>query len=200
LENLIRAMRISPKYTDAHWKALTFTTEADWQRGVDIFEDRIRRRFLDTIQHFERMEFAGFAVLALDCLLIETLQQFRRGEDETLDGDGRAEFADFLTKTRFGKFFDPNTARKFYWQIRNGILHQGEVKGNARVVIKRSAPVVELTHDGRGIVVNRLRFHREMVQYVDEYVAQLRDPANADLRKKLRRKMNYICRLPPIPD
>jgi hypothetical protein len=107
----------------------------------DIFEDRIRRRFLDTIAHFERME----------------------------------------------------------WQIRNGILHQGEVKGNARVVITRSAPVVRLTDDGRGIVVNRRRFHREMERYIDDYVAQLRDPANTDLRRKFRRKMNYICRLPTIP-
>lgn len=193
-------MRISPKYTDAHWIALEFTSEADWQRAVDIFEDRIRRRFLDTIQHLDRMEFSGFAVLALDCLLIETLQQFRRGAYETPDGRGRDEFVEFLTMTRFGAFFDTNTARKFYWQIRNGILHQGEVKGNSRVVITGSAPVVRLTDDGSGIIVSRRRFHREMALYVDEYVSMLRDPANVDARRKLRRKMNYICRLPPIPE
>jgi hypothetical protein len=43
---------------------------------------------LDAVKLIDKQDFAGFAVHALDCLLIETLQQFREGADETRAGRG----------------------------------------------------------------------------------------------------------------
>ena len=70
-------MRISPRYTSTDWKQITFEKNEHWHLAVDIFKDRIRERFLDPIDRIEKCQYAGFAVLALDCLLIEMLQQFR---------------------------------------------------------------------------------------------------------------------------
>ena len=68
-------------WTDAHWKKLTFSSEDDWDTAIEIFEDRIKYRYLDAIQvlqdddteHYcthEQRRF-GFAMMALACLLAD---------------------------------------------------------------------------------------------------------------------------------
>lgn len=72
-------MRISRTYTVDDWKALTLTTEADWLRAVAIFKDRLETRYLEHIRELLPRQTSGFVVLALDCALIETLEQFKHG-------------------------------------------------------------------------------------------------------------------------
>ena len=72
-------MRISASYTVDDWKALTFTSELDWELAVDMFKDRLKTRYLDHIDVLISRKTSGFAVLTLDCALVETLQQFRTG-------------------------------------------------------------------------------------------------------------------------
>lgn len=191
----IGTMRISPQYSVDAWNALTFSTEEDWQKAMVIFEDRIRGRFLKFIDLIKDYKFSGFAVLALDCLLIETLQQFREGEKETPYRKAPEYFVRFLTETSFGEFFTEDTARKFYDQIRCGILHQAEVKGNSLVRIPQNEPLVRLTKDGKGVIVNRKSFHEQLVRVFEEYLSRLRDPSNEDQRDKFKKKMDYICRV-----
>jgi hypothetical protein len=49
-----------------------------------VLEDRLNARFVDAAEAIDQQDFAGFAVLALDCLLIETLQQFKAGGSNPL--------------------------------------------------------------------------------------------------------------------
>lgn len=188
-------MRISPKYSVDDWKTLTFSTEKEWQEAVSIFEDRIRGRFLDIIAHIEGLEYAGFAVLALDCLLIETLQQFREGRKRTPSRKSKEYFARFLTETSFRNFFTGEMAEMFYEQIRCGILHQAEVEASSRVLIRQGVPLVNATEDYKGLVINRRLFHQQLLKVFEEYVYSLRDASNDELRSKFRKKMNYICRV-----
>src|SRR5229473_2448176 len=132
----VAASRHGGFWTRDDWKALDFSIEKDWQIAIDIFEDRIRSRFLDVVESFQSMQFSGFAVIAIDCLLIETLQQFYEGKAETPQRKVEQYFVNFLTQTSFGEFFDDDKAKKFYLQIRNGILHQAEVKESSRVWIR----------------------------------------------------------------
>jgi hypothetical protein len=186
-------MWISPKYRVYDWKALTFSNEEDWQKAIVIFEDRIRGRFLNFIDLIKCHEYSGFAVLALDCLLIETFQQFREGKDETRNNSEKY-FVNFLTETSFCEFFNKEIARKFYKQIRCGLLHQAEVKGNSLVRISQNEPLVRLTKDGKGVIVNRESFHEQLVRVFEEYLSRLRDPSNEDERNKFKTKMDCICR------
>ena len=190
------SMRISPQYRVYHWNALTFSNEEDWQKAIVIFEDRIRGRFLKFIDLIKDCEFSGFAVLALDCLLIETLQQFREGEEKTPRQKSEKYFVRFLTETSFGEFLTEDTAKKFYDQIRCGILHQAEVKENSLVRIRQNEPLVKSTEDDKGVVVNRKLFHEQLVKVFEEYLSYLRDPSNEDERGKFKKKMDYICRVP----
>ena len=189
-------MRISPQYSVDDWKTLTFSNEKDWQKAIVIFEDRIRGRFLKFIDLIKDCKFSGFAVLALDCLLIETLQQFREGEEKTPEGKSKDYFVRFLTETSFGEFLTQDTAKKFYYQIRCGILHQAEVKENSLVRIRQNEPLVKSTEDDKGVVVNRKLFHEQLVKVFEEYLSYLRDPSNEDERDKFKKKMDYICRVP----
>lgn len=79
-------MEISPSYRTLDWQQLNLSldsSEEDWQEGIKMFQDRISRRYLVYIDEINRGRFSGFAVMALSCLLIETLQQFFEGVDRT---------------------------------------------------------------------------------------------------------------------
>ncbi|HEX4168620.1 MAG TPA: hypothetical protein VHZ55_24420, partial [Bryobacteraceae bacterium] len=87
----------------------------------------------------------GFAIMALCCLLIDTLQRFREGPAPIDDPagpcaypDGRCikppprtaeQFKSFLRRPAFGDTFrDEAIAQKFVVGIRNGILHEAETR------------------------------------------------------------------------
>ncbi len=77
-------MKIAPRVEVADWKALDLSTpdSSDWERAIWIFEQRIRGRFADVVAFLlaedENQPPAdrkfGFAVLSIDCLLVETLE------------------------------------------------------------------------------------------------------------------------------
>lgn len=190
---IMEPLKISPKYNIEHWKKINFSIEGDWQEAINIFVDRIQGRFLDLISRIESYTYAGFSVIALDCLLIETLQQFRKGVSETPRGNVKQYFKSFLIESSFG--FCDKLADMFYDQIRNGILHQAEIKGTSRISINRDVPLVNLTEDGNGLLINRKLFHEQLVREFEDYVKKLRNPENHDLREKFKNKMNSICRL-----
>ena len=75
-----KQLRISPTHTVECWTAAKHHGEcAHGADQVSIFEEQIRGRYLSLADELNTQEFSGFAVLALDCLLIETLEQFVRG-------------------------------------------------------------------------------------------------------------------------
>ena len=188
-------MKISPNYKDDDWRRLKFDREEDWITAIDIFKDRISGRFLIPISKIENYEYSGFAVMALDCLMIETLQQFFKGTFKTPQGKGKEYFADFLTNTSFNNHFDTNMAEMFYSQIRCGILHQAEVESNSKIRITTELPLVQYTDDKKGLVINRKEFHSQLKEEIRIYVRKLKNPLNTDLRGNFKKKMDYICRI-----
>lgn len=191
----LKPIRISPHFCINDWTILSFSTENDWEKGIDIFEDRIRGRFLKPITYFETYKYAGFAVLALDCLLIETLQQFKKGVSDTPWGESESYFVDFLTKTSFKKYFDADLAKFFYRQIRCGVLHQAEIKGSSRVFVHQDIPLVKWSKDKKGLIINRKLFHNQLIIEFKNYLSQLKvsNPPDVHLRTNFRKKMNFIC-------
>jgi hypothetical protein len=185
-------MYISPKYRVADWIALDLTNEADWKKAVAILNDRVNGRFFNVVRKIQVEDFSGFAVLALDCLLIESLQQFKEGVDTTPNGKGGEFFEKFLTKTSFGNYFDSVTALKFYQQFRCGILHQAEIKKTSKV--HRYGELVRPSSDGEGLIINRKKFHSELRRAFSEYLRELRQGSDPLLRKSFAKKMGYICR------
>jgi hypothetical protein len=187
-------MRISRNYVVEDYTRLTFRSESDWQRATAILRDRLETRYLEHVRAILERPTSGFAALALDAALVETLEQFRRGRRRTPQGDGAKYFRAFLTETRFGQYFDEVTAKLFYRTIRCGLLHHSEADESSRIKRGSRYPLVCLTKDRRGIVVNVELFHSELEDAIEDYLAKLADPAEVGLREAFRKKMDFICR------
>ncbi len=187
-------MRISANYTVDDWKSLTFRSEVDWALAVEMFRDRLRTRYLDHIDSILLRKTSGFAVLSLDCILVETLQQFRQGTRSTPWGKGKQYFVDFLTGTAFSEHFTVHSAERFYTEIRCGLLHQSEAEGAWR--LKRGAlPLVEITEDQKSIVVNVHLFHALLKEVITSYADDILLPQSFNARTAFRKKMNFISRV-----
>lgn len=184
-------MSISPKYRVADWTALDLSKDSDWRKATAIIADRMDGRFFKMVKLIQKEDFSGFAVLALDCLLIESLQQFRMGVDTTPKWKATEYFAAFLTSYGFRNHFTLDTATKFYTQFRCGILHQAEIKLSSKVL--RYGPLVMETSDNNGLVVNRKRFHAELRRAFAQYLREL-IAGDQVLRKNAETKMKFICR------
>ena len=188
-------MRISRSFTVEDWKALSFSEEADWQRAVDMLKDRLETRYLEHIRELLPRSTSGFVVLALDCTLIETLEQFKRGTRKTPQRQVQSYFVSFLTSDEFSAHFSAARAKIFYQQIRCGLLHQAEAEGVSRIKRGGSIPLAAETADGNSLVINKQAFHELLESAIEAYLQRLRSGVDQELRSAFRRKMNAICRV-----
>ena len=186
-------MQISPNYSVSDWTRLDLIKESGWKQAAKILHDRIEGRFLRMNESIQDDKFSGFAALALDCLLIETLQQFMQGVKATPRSKCGKYFEEFPTKTSFGKYFDAAKAQMFYTQFRCGILHQAEIKGSSKVW--KVGDLVRMTPDGKGLVINHKKFHSELRKVFANYLSKLRSGIDLPLRQKFRTKMDFICQV-----
>lgn len=194
-------MQIAPNFEAARWKALTLDDAAstDWEVAISALDSRIRERYIapvDFLIEAEKQVRAtdrrfGFAVLALDCLLVEALGGFLEGLEETT-GRSKEIFCRFLTsRPQFREAFSQALAEKFYKEFRCGVLHQAEVGGTSKVW--SIGPLVRT--EGESVIVNRNEFHDCLKAEFAAYLVELRDPKNVQLRSRFRKKMNFIARI-----
>lgn len=177
--------------------------QQDWETAITIFEDRIYGRFFNQISLIEKQLSSGFAVMALDCLLCETLEQFYEGRDKS-EPYGKT-FINFLTTSSFVEFFgtdnnkDTSIAGVFYDQIRCGILHQAEAKKTSLIIFDYRTPLVDWSDgDHSGVIVNRRKFHQQLALEFNAYLNRLKSsPAKHDKDpwESFKKKMDYICKI-----
>src|SRR5690606_16027063 len=101
-----RPLKISPKFSKDDWDSLDLNySSKHWNTAVEIFEDRMNGRFFNQIRILESNNqgdsavFAGFAIMALDCLIIETLEQFINGRVRTGIGMDEDAFYNFFQRS-----------------------------------------------------------------------------------------------------
>lgn len=190
----------------ADWKRLKPVIQAN--RSADtwawVFENilrtRLSTRYLDPIRRMDgpsRGE--GFAMLTVQCALIEFLAALRKGwnfqhgypeKDGTNDlySDSSWLFIDFLRKEApFKQFFTKATARSFYTKIRCGLVHEAQTKDGWRVWRgDESRPLI----DHRQKVIYRAR----MSHYIDVYLATYGEELTAshELQDAFIRKFDYL--------
>jgi hypothetical protein len=187
----METLRISPKYTSDDWTALDKTDATHWPKAIAIVQDRLHGRFLHFADKCLKEDYSGFVVLSIDCLLVETIQQFIEGET---DGRKKSErcFRRFLAGPRFRSDFKPAKTRKiFYSDIRCGLLHQAEAKN--KWLIRRKQPTMLKIVGTDGYIIDVERFHKAIQDSLDDYVTLLSKAESTDLRDKLWTKMDHIC-------
>lgn len=189
---------ISPRYRVSDW--LRAKADDNWALMVCIFKDRLNGRFLEPIKLIEQDTaigpFAGFSILALDCLIIETLSQFYQGFDETPKNHQKQFWLFFKGSEYFKEHFTRKTAKTFYGHVRCGLLHQAQTK--KQTFIRADQPTMIQATNGNpsnGIIVDRVKFHQALEQEVASYVAKLErgSEVDSDLRANFLKKMQIIC-------
>jgi len=194
-------MYIAPGIHQDVWHGLELDDDKieNWEKAIDILRKRIFSRYIEPVDiliekdknrnALERRY--GFTILAIDCLLIETLQAFKDGLTDT-KGKSKSIFVRFLrTSSSFKKYFQTDKdAEKFYEHYRCGILHQAEVGEDSLVW-----SVGDLKGEINGKqYVNRSKIHEFLKNDFNQYLGDLKDPNDKLLRNNFRKKMDFITR------
>jgi len=150
-----------------------------------FIKERLRERYIDPVEGMRLEQKNGFAVMALSCLLIETLESFYRGWPKS-PNSGLA----------FCGFFDRHAnllpefkgyAQSFYANVRCGVLHQGETLQRWTITRKNGAPLF----DPASLAIHATKFNRILGTAIDQYSKALETSAlSDDLWKNLVKKMD----------
>lgn len=154
-------------------------------RLAAFLRSRLRDRYLNPVRHSDPRMKSGFAMMAIACLLIETLESFRQGWESTR-GISQCAFRIFFTReTRFAAFIP--YADSFYSSVRCGILHQGETTQGWR--IHRVGPIL----DAEKRIINADVFLKALNATLDDYCRELcRLPWHDGLWRNFCKKVTAI--------
>jgi hypothetical protein len=144
---------------------------------VERFDERYFRPVSDSNSKH------GFAIMAVACLVIETLESFYEGRADT-KGESKKMFRDFFNRnsalSSFGKRND-----WFFTDIRCGILHQAESRGGWK--IQRKGPLL----DEHNKTINATTFLNQLQKAVAQYAAELQ--SDETIWKNFCTKVDAIC-------
>ena len=190
---------------------------AEWEDIIDyIFKERIYNYFLNpikTIINKKEWKWEWFSVLALECLLIETLAAFRDWKCYNYQNnswyyykDSRKLFIKFLKNKKIwifeGNFWTKDwtnpiwIAEKFYSEVRCWILHEAQTKWNWTINTskwaKRKGYFLE-KKNGK-IQIYRTTLYCKLESYIGDYCKELKEVSKTweELRKKLWRKLDHM--------
>lgn len=177
---------------------LSDLNSSNWDTAFDYMYRRLTERFIEPVDKlidFEKdlpagAKKYGFAVMAINCLLCETLQAFYEGVTDST-GHSKRLFTAFLTKrSNFNRYFtNPQDAVDFYKNFRCGILHQAQTSADTKIwavgdLIKRT---------GKYVIVNRILFHEKLKGELDIYLSTLKQKKDPILMNNFKTKMDFIC-------
>lgn len=218
-------MELCRGFSVTKWKklrALLPDAEEGWREAISVFERRMRERFFRCIdlllaaEEKKRTEaiVPGFAIMALACLIAETLQSFYDGGIHPVEVKSACTY---LTTGKCAK--EPSTARTlkeflknsphfnkdfknseirgdFSHDVRNALLHEAETRKGW--LIEKTCPTNQIVNGKHGsYVLNRTKFCRALLAEFEDYLAKLRDPANRSARENFLAKMDSLCTAEP---
>ena len=165
-----------------------------WHEAIEIMQGRIRGRYLEPMDKLLREDpnKNGFAAMALGCLLIEALLQFREGFPVTPSGFNYTCYTNFLHTQMNEVFTTDRVARRFYKDIRCGILHSAQTKNGSCLTYNKDYTV---QCQGNGIMmVNVEGMYDLLDQYFRRYCEELMDVEQRELRVNFIKKMDDITK------
>ncbi len=162
--------KLSRSFTVAQYEE--FERTRNRERISSLIRERFKERFILPLHSRQKH---GFTIMAVCCLMIETLESFRNGWTDT---KGRIVYnGNTISKSEyaFHMFFQNNTQFKdfvglesdFYTGVRCGILHQAETTKGWHILRKGSL-LESVTKD-----INATAFLDCIEESLDQYCDQL---------------------------
>ena len=155
----------------------------DHQAMADFVRSRFDERYFRPIESMPSHAKHGFMIMAIGCLVVESLESFYQGKADT-KGQSSQMFRDFFSRdTPFNVFADGNDW--FFKDIRCAILHQSEARNGWRIL--RSGKLLDCAEKS----INATRFIRELRHAVDKYAKSL--GTDEKVRANFKKKMKTVC-------
>lgn len=180
-------MRLSPRFTEKDWKA-AFQGAEHWDKAIDIVRDRIEGRWLKCVDEIVTFRFSGFAVLALDCIVLESIWGFKNGKAVPKRQE-REVYREMLSGRRFG--WSDTQSDNFREFVRNGLMHDAETR--KRWIVEATIPrdcIAEQNAAG-DYVINRSKFHKAVRDTFEDWLRMLHS-GDRRLQKNMRTRMDEI--------
>lgn len=173
------------------------------EKIIDFIYHRLNRRYIQPLLHVQDGYRSGFLIMAASCLLIEALQSFHEGRNNTSRGSQDAFKAFFKREESFfprvrecfplvdgvnqkGEKIQNCT---FYKNVRCGILHQAETTGGYTILRNDSA-----LFEKRGKSINADTFLKAVESCLERYIHELRaTESSTHLWKMAVKKVGHIC-------
>lgn len=157
------------------------------RQGLAAFiYERLSERYIKPVTYGKKN---GFAIMACASLLIETLECFCRGwKSSNGAGPGEELFHEYFNRT--ASFEDLRAfAAGFYYDVRCGILHQGETKNGWKITRSKGMPYF----DPKTKTIQATKFINRLDASLRDYCHTLETSRwQEDVWKCYRRKMNAI--------
>jgi len=152
---------------------------------ADFVYERFNERYIKPIQNLEPDEKHGFSIMAVSCLMIESLESFKSGYKDT-KRKSKKTFTQFLsTESEFKDF--SGFEESFYINIRCGILHQSETTNGWKIIRKGKLL------DSSRKTINATRFLNKLEKTLKKYTSNLKtENWNSKKWKNLIKKLKSI--------
>ena len=188
---------ISSRYSRDSYLQIDLRIESpqlDWNLAVDIFKDRFEGRYFNVIKLLERNIYEnGFAIMTLNCSLIDALMQFRNGYPETPEGMNGLEYRKFL-REQLG--FNGYDAGRFYEEIRCGLLHSAETKNGSYFKLNSRKMIGYGERHVLFVDINRVT--ESVYNYFQNYCEDLRCQNNEQISDVTTLRANFIKKMDDI--
>ena len=208
-----KELRISKNYSKENYYRLNLSlssSSAKWDNAVEILKDRINGRYFEPIEKLTTVDSVenGFLIMSVLCLLVDTFMQFENGFANSKDDTGNK----YISFMRDSLKFAPLKAERFYYDIRNGLLHSAETKNGAYLIPYNFSSYPDNyfdfvdVNDSEAIRIDKVKRRHVLVvsvpgmykvlrDYFEKYCDTLLNPIDGkgkELRKNFILKMDFI--------
>jgi hypothetical protein len=185
----------------------TYIFDETWEEAILLFNRRLNRKFFDPVQliiNGKTLKGEGFAIVTVQCALIEMFAAFRQGKifnhNRRTSDSPKYEYNEskkmFTSLLRTVSIFQDNfwqlnsknkpvidkpyNAKEFYESVRCGLMHEARTKENWHITatpLTKSAKTEKrfiVTENGK-IKIYRTVLHYRLLEYLTDYSNELRN-------------------------
>lgn len=158
------------------FKLTDSVTVGETKQWIQIKDDESKQKLVNLIYHrfynryikHVKMTGSGFLKMSIACLVIETLESFKQGVEDTT-GKSKRMFIDFFASEQENFPGFNEISKEFYEDVRCGILHQGETTNAWRILkVNELLDVTEKT-------INAIKFVEALEKALEAYINKLKD-------------------------
>ncbi len=173
----------------------------NWGKAIKYFEERFNKRYfdqLDILIHHNNNNIkynCGFLIITIDCILIETLEQFYEGKNEIKESD--LSFYNFSKRNEKLKslFENRKDAGIFHGIVRSGLVHQAMTKKSSIINVKKKDMTInwiDVDNKKLGFEINRNNFHNCVIEEYKKYIQILKTGKDLVVLENFKQKLLNI--------